>query len=142
MQLVFPAALPCAPGEPLLGKRPGSSWTVPSARKLGMRALTGGQGWPPLLCFLLPGALGRRPGFVFWETCGDLRPARQGKPPSQRENGKVGVSEARADRTGKEKGVGAGGGRRQNKFRKSEGERSPVLERKKGGERFPGIPSH
>lgn len=72
-----------------------------SARKLGMRALPGAQGCPPLLCLLFPkrrwgGGLAAASGRLARSITRvpNLTPARQRELPSDGENRKVGVLDA------------------------------------------------
>lgn len=105
---------------------------------------------PPPLFLLFPEALGRGPGYVFREICRDweqgshtsgLRSSESRLP-----RGKMAKWECREpEQTGRGRKEGWGqeaAGVKMNRFRQSEGERSPVHERKKGGKRFPGRPSH
>lgn len=107
---------PCT-GTAATGERSGLVWSVLSSWKLGIRALTGGQGCPPTLCLLLPAVLGSGPNCIFWETCLDWEPGphtsglqgRESHPPyGKMESGSVG-SVCRQGREGKR-----GGGRRQH----------------------------
>lgn len=132
-QLVRPVSLPPAPGVRLPGLAqigagdPGEApWfflEYPARSETWGEGSNRAQGCPPPnpLFFLLPEALGRKPGCICWETCRDWEPvcAPQACKAERAAFGKgkqkSGSVESLSRGTGKQGRVGAGGGGKQSR---------------------------
>lgn len=82
----------------------------------GVRALTELRDAPPPnpLFFLLPEALGRKPGCICWETCRDWEPVCAPQA-CKAERAAFGSVQSLSRGTGKQGRVGAGGGKKQSR---------------------------